>query len=195
VGLTPRGPWVVGGCGYWLGRCLGLGEVPVGAHADLCDLEVGGHLASFGLPWRRRAGCQASPGVTLGSAIAPTASDPALRCFQPGTADRCCEDRVGSEPFCAGDEDGEQGAFLGRVRVRRCSSPSTSFVLAALRALQVDSSCVSGADRRDRGSPLSCSGPARRVVGGVVADQCVGDAGGTVCQCAGDDPAGLAARF
>jgi hypothetical protein len=39
--------------------------------------------------------------------------------------------------------------FLGRVRVRRCSSLSTSFVLAALRALQVDSSCVSGAEGRD----------------------------------------------
>ena len=38
-----------------------------------------GYLASFGLPWRRRAGCQASLGVTRGSAIAGTASDPALR--------------------------------------------------------------------------------------------------------------------
>jgi hypothetical protein len=32
-------------------------------------------------------------------------------------------------------------------------SVSTSFVLAALRALQVDSSCVSGAKRLDRGTP------------------------------------------
>jgi hypothetical protein len=38
--------------------------------------------------------------------------------------------------------------------VRRCSSLSTSFVLAALRALQVDSSCVSGADGLDRGKPV-----------------------------------------
>ena len=41
------------------------------AHADVCDLTGVGHLASFGLPWRRRAGCQASHGVTRGgSAIA-----------------------------------------------------------------------------------------------------------------------------
>ena len=39
------------------------------------------------------------------------------------------------------------------ARMRRCSSLSTSFVLAALRALQVDSSCVSGAEGRDRGKP------------------------------------------
>jgi hypothetical protein len=35
--------------------------------------------------------------------------------------------------------------------VRRCSSLSTSFVLAALRALHVDGSCVPGADDQDRG--------------------------------------------
>ena len=70
---------------------------------------------------------------------------------------------------------------------------STSFVLAALRALQVDSSCVSGADGWDRGKPTSCSAPAGRVVAGVVADQRVGDAGGAVRQGASDNPAGLAA--
>jgi hypothetical protein len=83
--------------------------------------------------------------------------------------------------------------FLVWPRVRRCSSLSTSFVLAALRALQVDSSCVSGASRRDHGNPVSWSDPAARVVGDLVADQRVSDAGGAVRQCAGDDPAGLAA--
>jgi hypothetical protein len=39
----------------------------------------------------------------------------------------------------------EEVGFLVRARMRRCSSQSTSFVLAALRALQVDSSCVSDA--------------------------------------------------
>ena len=89
--------------------------------------------------------------------------------------------------------EGQASGFLGRRMVRRCSSLSTSFVLAALRALQVDSSCVSGAGRRDRGNPTSWSGPAGRVVGGVVADQRVGDAGGAVRERAADDPAGLAA--
>ena len=79
------------------------------------------------------------------------------------------------------------------ARMRRCSSLSTSFVLAALRALQVDSSCVSGAEGRDRGKPTSCSGPAGRVVAGVVADQRIGDAGGAVRQRASDDPAVLTA--
>ena len=83
--------------------------------------------------------------------------------------------------------------FLVRASVRRCSSLSTSFVLAALRALQVDSSCVSGANGWDRGKPTSCSAPAGRVVAGVVADQRVGDAGGAVRQGASDNPAGLAA--
>ncbi len=41
---------------------LGKGRAP-GAHADVCNLGVG-YLASFGLPWRRRAGCQARRGVT-----------------------------------------------------------------------------------------------------------------------------------
>lgn len=77
--------------------------------------------------------------------------------------------------------------------VRRCSSLSTSFVLAALRALQVDSSCVSGAGRRDRGNPTSWLGPAGRVVGSVVTDQRVSDTGGAVRERAPDDPAGLAA--
>lgn len=56
--------------------CLGCGNAAVvstasevwrvpGAHVDVCDLEVWGHLASFGLPWRRRAGCQVRCGVTL----------------------------------------------------------------------------------------------------------------------------------
>lgn len=83
--------------------------------------------------------------------------------------------------------------FPRRRMVRRCSSLSTSFVLAALRALQVDSSCVSGAGRWDRGKPMSWSDPAGRVVDGVVADQRVSDAGGAVRKCASDDSAGLAA--
>ena len=37
--------------------------------------------------------------------------------------------------------------------------------------------------------------PAGRLVGGVVADECVGDAVGTMGQRAGDDAAGLAAIF
>ena len=41
---------------------LGKGRAP-GANADVCNLGVG-YLASFGLPWRRRAGCQARRGVT-----------------------------------------------------------------------------------------------------------------------------------
>ena len=86
-----------------------------------------------------------------------------------------------------------EGGFLVRASMRRCSSLSTSFVLAALRALQVDSSCVSGAEGRDRGRPTSCSGPAGRVVAGVVAHHREGDAGGAVRECASDDPAGLAA--
>jgi hypothetical protein len=85
---------------------------------------------------------------------------------------------------------------LGAPTVRRCSSLSTSFVLAALRALQVDSSCVSGADRRDRGklpSQIGCLGPVRWVVGGVVTDHRVGDTGSAVRQGTSDDPAVLAA--
>ena len=65
--------------------------------------------------------------------------------------------------------------FPRRVRVRRCSSLSTSFVLAAPRALQVDSSCVSGADGLYRGNRELV--PAGRVVGGVVVHQRIGDAG------------------
>jgi hypothetical protein len=79
------------------------------------------------------------------------------------------------------------------ARMRRCSSLSTSFVLAALRALQVDSSCVSGAGCLGRGKPTNCSDPAGRVVDGVVADQRVSDAGGAVCKGTSDDSAGLAA--
>jgi hypothetical protein len=45
------------------------------------------------------------------------------------------------------------GGFPRCVMVRRCSSLSTSFVLAALRALHVDSSCVRGAEDQDRGKP------------------------------------------
>lgn len=57
-------------------------------------------------------------------------------------------------------------------RVRRCSSLSTSFVLAGLRALQVDNSCISGADRRRRGNRLVV--PAGWAAGGVVPHQRTG---------------------
>jgi hypothetical protein len=43
---------------------------------------------------RPRAGCQARNGVTLGSAIARSASDPALLQFQPGTDGCSCEGTV-----------------------------------------------------------------------------------------------------
>ena len=65
-----------------------------------------------------------------------------------------------------------RSVFLGGSAVRRCSSLSTSFVLAALRALQVDSSCVSGADGRRRGNRLVV--PAGWAAGGVVAHQRIG---------------------
>jgi hypothetical protein len=58
--------------------------------------------------------------------------------FEGGVASRWVEGRVG---------------FLVRARMRQCSSLSTSFVLASLRVLQVDSSCVAGAKGRDRGKP------------------------------------------
>src|SRR5215207_1765677 len=120
--------------------------------------------------------------------MALTASDPALLAFQAGTGDRSCEGvlmpsfSVGRSPFLSGP---------WCAGARRCPRRSS---WAALRALLVDSSCVSGADGLDRGKPR-CSAPARPVVGGVVADQGVGNAAGAVGQCAGDDPAVFAAGF
>lgn len=86
---------------------------------------------------------------------------------------------------------GSNGWFPRPGRMRRCSSLSTSFVLAALRALQVDSSCVSGAEGRDRGNPQPVLAPAGGVVAGVIADQRIGDPGAAMRQGAADDSAVL----
>src|SRR5215211_7105914 len=76
--------------------------------------------------------------------------------------------------------------------VGRCSPRSTSFVLAALRALQVDRCCARRDGQRSR-IPRVWSGPAAWVVAGLVPDQGVGDLVGAVCHCAADHPALLAA--
>jgi hypothetical protein len=103
-----------------------------GVHADLCDL-VGGHLASFGLPWWRRAGRQANVGVALTGP--PCHLRRLVRPFvrssvSLGTA----VVKVQRSPHFPG--------FPRCGSVGRCSTLSTSFVLAALRALQVDSVCA-----------------------------------------------------
>ena len=135
------------------------------------------------LRWRR-AGRQPRGGVILaGSAIAATASGPALRLIQRLTASRCCEGRVVTSlpglPRC--------------LSMRRCSAQSTSFVLAALRALQVDRSCASAGLAATEESSSVWSGPAGRVVTGLVTDQGVGDLVGPVRHGAADHPALLAA--
>ena len=81
-----------------------------GAHDDLYDLEGVGHLASFGLPWRRRAGCQVRHGVTQdGSAITGRhLIRPFVPLIQLDTADKGCEGVSPIGPFEAGSRWGGQ---------------------------------------------------------------------------------------
>lgn len=132
-------------------RC-GCGRVP-GAHVDLCDLVVGGHLASFGLPWRRRAGCQVSSGVTRGSAITQAASDPALRpAVQRCIADGGCEvrgrrlllSRPGTGSVVSGPAGGvvdgvvaDQGVGDAGGAVRQCAGDHAAAFAAIPEALGV----------------------------------------------------------
>jgi hypothetical protein len=143
----------------------------------------------------RRAGCQARSGVTpVGVRHSPHGiwSGPSSS-FQRGTTGRSCEGGIRGRVVLPSCRVGGRG-FPRPVMVRRCSSLSTSFVLAALRALHVDSACVPGAEGLDRGNRVfAVLAPARWVVGGVVADQREGDAGGAVRECASDDSARLAA--
>jgi hypothetical protein len=130
---------------------------------------------------RRRAGCQARNGVTSRSAIALSASDPALRWFQPGTHDRSCEDAVSS---CLSVRGIVSSAAHNAPVLRRCPRRSSSLRCGRCRwTAPASPAPIAGTEER------GCLGPAGPVIGGVVADQCVRDAGGAVRQCAGDDPA------
>lgn len=76
-----------------------------------------------------------------------------------------------------------------QANVRWRLSLSTSFVLAALRALHVDTSVDTSADGPDRGSPTGWSDPTGPVIATVIANHGVGDPVRPVRQGAGDDPA------
>ena len=157
----------------------------LGAHTDVCDLliMIMGQLASFGLPWWRRAGRQTRSGVTPGGVRhSQIGVSSALRTVQRLTGKHGCEG-PGQPPL--------PGLPRRRI-VRRCSPRSTSFVLAALRALQVDRCCARRDGQRSR-NPLVWSGPAARVVAGLVSNQGVGDLVGAVCHGAADHPVLLAA--
>jgi hypothetical protein len=60
------GPPVVNGPIGSVERCSESAMDGLGAHTDLCDfvIMITGQLASFGLPWWRRAGRQTRDGVT-----------------------------------------------------------------------------------------------------------------------------------
>jgi hypothetical protein len=115
------------------------------------------------------------------SAIVRSACGPALRAVQRLTGRTGCEvpARLLSE-------------LPRRPIVRRCSSRSTSFVLAALRALQVDRCCARRDGQRSR-NPLLRSGPTARFVSGLVPNQGIGDPVGAVGHRAADHAALLAA--
>ena len=114
----------------------------------VCDLliMIMGQLASFGLPWWRRAGRQTRSGVTpMVSAIVISA------CLRPFV-------RSSLSPAGLVVKGARSAPSLGLPRrpiVRRCSPRSTSFVLAALRALQVDRCCARRGGQRSRKIPWS----------------------------------------
>src|ERR1043166_4380370 len=121
---------------------------------------------------RRRAGCQARNGVTLGSAIARSASDPALLQFQPGTDGCSCEGGSWCLSVGGGFSRAAHGApVLVAVHVvgPRCAAGAAGGQLLRLRRRWPR-------PRKTGGSVLLA--PARWVVVGVVAHQRVGDAGG-----------------
>src|SRR5215203_6197110 len=123
---------------------------------------------------RRRAGCQARNGVTLGSAIARSASDPALLQFQPGTDGCSCEGAVGAFLLGVGFPRAAHGApVLVAVHVVRpgCAAGAAGGQLLCLWRRWPR-------PRKTRGSVLLAA--ARWVVVGVVARQRVGDAGGAM---------------
>lgn len=73
----------------------------LGAHTDICDLVIMimGQLASFGLPWWRRAGRQTRDGVTPeGVRHSQIGVSPALRVAKGLTGRSGCEE-ARSAPF------------------------------------------------------------------------------------------------
>ena len=111
----------------------------------VCDLliMIMGQLASFGLPWWRRAGRQTRSGVTpMVSAIVRSA------CLRPFVRSSVSPAGVVVKAARFAPSPG-----LPRRRiVGRCSPRSTSFVLAVLRALQVDRYCARRDGQRSRNS-------------------------------------------
>ena len=108
-----------------------------------------GLLASYGLPFDGEGSGAKLDTASPRCAIASTASDPTLRTVQGGTAGRSCEGGQRSPSFRLSPP-----AFM----VRRDSTRSRSFVLAALRALHLDGVFAAG-----RSAPLS--GKARDALG------------------------------
>jgi hypothetical protein len=185
-GVTGSGGDVGRGEG-WTARCRG-------AHADVCDLST---VGSRGVIWRssgcrrgRRAGRQARRGVTReASAIADSASDPALLAGRISPGGRVVK---GGQCFLSRGVEVARWALPRWGRVRRGLSPSTSLVLAALRALHVDISGTVARGQRSRKSP-ACGQVQRGVVVGLVADQGVRDPVGPVRHRASDHAALLPA--
>jgi hypothetical protein len=185
----------VGGVGFDVDRRV-FALAGACAHVDVFDLRVPGVTGSSGVV---RAACGEGPGAKLGAAsptwcaITTAASGPALRAVKRGTAGRGCEE--GTSCLRWG-----WGAAFPR---RRSSTP----VLVAVNVVRPrpHRTRAAGAPRgplphirrgrqRSRNGQL-CSDPAGWVVGSLVADHGVGDAGGAVRQGAGDDPAAFAAGF
>jgi hypothetical protein len=129
VGVVNRPAWFRVGC--VVAARVGSGWVGAGVHADLYDLVDHGHLASFGLPCGKgRTSSSARRNREVRHCLSGVWSGPWW--FQRLTAGLGCEGLVITSLSGASSP-----AMVGR-----CSPQSTSFVLAVLRALQVDCCCA-----------------------------------------------------
>jgi hypothetical protein len=190
VSSHPRGrarsARVCGPVGFYEAFTVSRWSVALAPTLTVCDLlimiMVMGQLASFGLPWWRRAGRQTRDGVTPRvSAIVKSA------CTRPFV-----QSSVSPAGLVVKGPDQLLPGLPRRPIVCRCSPRSTSFVLAALRALQVDRCCARRSGQRSR-NPVVRSGPTAGSVAGLVANHRVGDLVGTVSHRAANHTALLAA--